>query len=102
MPQIAAGMRRLPPESLPVAIGIMLAASAAAEPPDEPPQITFGSKGFPVGPKTALVVLAPAPNSGVLVLQNTLAPDRRRTATRRSSSSGTNTLKDSRSEGHKH
>ena len=81
-PLKAAGIRRLPPESEPVAIGIMLVASATADPPDDPPQIRFGSNGLPVGPQTGLVVLAPAPNSGVLVLQKTMAPASRNSATR--------------------
>ena len=67
----------------------MPVASATAEPPEEPPQIRVGSKGFPVAPKTAFLVLAPAPNSGVLVLPITMAPARRNAAMIRSSSAGT-------------
>src|SRR5262245_43297772 len=76
-PQKAAGMRSEPPVSEPVQSGSIDVASATAEPPEEPPQIRFGSKGLPVGPQTGLLVLAPAPNSGTLVLPTTIAPARR-------------------------
>src|SRR3546814_5038 len=49
-PQKAAGMRKEPPVSDPVQTGSMPSASATAEPPDEPPQIRFGSNGLPVAP----------------------------------------------------
>src|SRR3546814_20357863 len=42
-PQKAAGMRKEPPVSDPVPTGSMPSASATAEPPDEPPQIRFGT-----------------------------------------------------------
>src|SRR5262245_19637416 len=64
-PQIAAGIRNDPPVSEPVQIGSMSHASATAEPPDEPPALSRGSKGFPVAPHTRLRVFAPAPNSGL-------------------------------------
>ena len=82
-------MRRLPAVSEPVASGTMEVANATAEPPEEPPQMRLRSNGLPVGPYTALVVLAPAPNSGVLVLPTTMAPAARSTATIRSSRAGT-------------
>src|SRR5262245_65851022 len=56
-------------------------ASATAEPPDEPPALSRGSKGFPVAPHTRLRVFAPAPNSGTLVLQRMIAPASRTSAT---------------------
>jgi hypothetical protein len=49
-PQNAAGMRRLPPVSLPVQIGSMSVASATADPPDDPPQVRDVSKGLRVAP----------------------------------------------------
>ena len=42
-------MRSDPPVSLPVATGTMRAASAAAEPPDEPPGVRVESHGLRVG-----------------------------------------------------
>ena len=73
-PQCAAGMRSEPPVSEPVQTGSMSVASATAEPPDEPPALSSGLNGLPVAPHTGLRVLAPAPNSGTLVLPTTMAP----------------------------
>ena len=64
-PQKPAGVRTLPPRSDPVASHTWPLARAAAEPPDEPPQVREVSHGFRVSPNTSLNVLAPAPNSGV-------------------------------------
>src|SRR5689334_5351029 len=72
-PHSAAGMRSEPPVSEPVHSGSMSTASAAAEPPEEPPAFSEGSKGLPVAPHTGLRVLAPAPMSGTLVLAVTMA-----------------------------
>src|SRR5262245_27853060 len=80
-PQIAAGIRNDPPVSEPVQTGSMSHASATAEPPEEPPALSRGSKGFPVAPHTRLRVFAPAPNSGTLVLQRMIAPALRTSAT---------------------
>ena len=44
------GMRIEPPPSLPVQIGIMPVATAAAEPPDEPPGVRSGFHGLRVVP----------------------------------------------------
>ena len=88
-PQIAAGIRSEPPVSEPVQIGSMSQASAAAEPPDEPPAIFAGSNGLPVAPQTGLRELAPAPNSGTLVLAVTMAPAARTSATCAESRAGT-------------
>jgi hypothetical protein len=43
-------MRIEPPPSLPSAIVSMPSATAAAEPPDEPPALRVTSQGFFVGP----------------------------------------------------
>ena len=67
-PQKLAGLRRLPPMSDPCASQAMPVASATAEPPDDPAADFAVSQGLSVLPKTSLKVLAPAPNSGVLVL----------------------------------
>src|SRR5436190_22543357 len=89
-PQNAAGVRSEPPVSEPVHTGSMSQASATAEPPDEPPEVRHGSNGLPVAPQTTLRVLAPAPNSGVLVLATIMAPALRTRATIAASSVGTN------------
>src|SRR5262245_6266083 len=73
-PQNPAGVRRLPPRSDPVASHTWPEASAAAEPPDEPPQVRLVSHGFRVTPNTSLKVLPPAPNSGVFDLATTTPP----------------------------
>ncbi len=49
-PQLEAGMRIEPPPSLAWAIGTMPAATAAAEPPLEPPAERSVSQGLRVGP----------------------------------------------------
>ena len=48
-PQQAAGMRIEPPPSLPCASGTIPAATAAAEPPEEPPGVRSRSHGLRVG-----------------------------------------------------
>src|SRR5271165_1665595 len=73
-PQQALGIRMDPPPSDPVASGTIPAASAAADPPDDPPGPRERSKGLSDGPKMALVVLPMKPNSGVLVLPTTTQP----------------------------
>jgi len=75
-PQKAAGVRSEPPRSEPWASGPMPVARATAAPPLEPPQVSAVFHGLRVAPKTALKVLPPAPNSGVLVLPTTMAPAR--------------------------
>jgi hypothetical protein len=50
-PQQAAGIRIEPPLSLPSAASTRFAASAAAEPPLEPPAIRPGARGFGTVPK---------------------------------------------------
>ena len=89
IPLKAAGLRREPPVSEPVASGTMLVASTTPEPPDEPAALFEGSNGLPVAPYTALRVLAPAPHSGVLVLPAMIAPALRTQETMSWSSFGT-------------
>ncbi len=48
---MAAGCRMEPPVSVPVVAGASLAATAQAEPPDEPPGVRVKSQGFLQGPK---------------------------------------------------
>ena len=50
------GMRIEPPKSVPRAKGAMAAATAAPDPPLDPPAVTFTSHGFRVVPKILLVV----------------------------------------------
>ena len=78
-----------PPVSEPDASATMPVASATAEPPDDPAADLRGSNGLPVAPYTAFRVLAPAPNSGVLVLPAMMPPAARIACTTRSSLSGT-------------
>src|SRR6516164_3835915 len=49
-------------------------ATAAALPPDEPPELYPIFHGVLVGPKRRLSVIPLWPNSGVLVLPRTIAP----------------------------
>ena len=87
--QNAAGVRRLQPKSEPVASQACPAATATAEPPEEPPQVSAVFQGLRVTPKTSLKVLAPWPNSGVFDLAMTSAPFRSRVCTMASLASGT-------------
>ena len=50
MPHRAAGWRMEPPVSVPVPAGTSRAATAAAEPPEEPPGTRVGSQGLRTGP----------------------------------------------------
>ena len=51
MPRKRAGWRIEPPVSVPVAAGTSRAATAAAEPPEEPPGNAARSQGLRTGPK---------------------------------------------------
>src|SRR5437870_10121506 len=88
-PQYEAGPRSEPPRSVPSASGHIPVASAAAEPPLEPPAVSARFHGLRVAPKTALVVLGPKANSGVFVLPRMMAPASRRRRTTSASASGT-------------
>ena len=50
MPVTAAGWRIEPPVSVPIASGASNAATAAADPPPEPPGMRSRSHGLRVGP----------------------------------------------------
>src|SRR5215472_18832656 len=73
-PQHEAGMRIEPPPSLAWAAGTMPAATAAAAPPDEPPEVRDKSHGLRVGPNMAGSVTGSSPISGVLVLPKITRP----------------------------
>src|SRR5437868_6939352 len=81
IPQKLAGMRIEPAPSVPRESGPMPAATAAAEPPLDPPGVLVVSHGLRVGPKTGLSVAPFQPNSGVLVLPSMIAPARCRRST---------------------
>ncbi len=68
LPQYAPGRMMEPPTCVPMAAGIMRAATAAAEPEDEPPALRAGSKGLVVAGGWA------PPSSAVAVLPRTTAP----------------------------
>src|SRR5260364_96868 len=67
MPVNAAGWRIEPPVSLPVAAGVRRAATAAAEPPEEPPGTALISHGFLTAPKKECSFDEPIANSSILV-----------------------------------
>src|ERR1700724_1544512 len=64
-PDAEAGMRIEPPPSLACATGRMRAATAAAAPPDEPPEECARFQGLRVGPHRRGSVVGIRPNSGV-------------------------------------
>src|SRR5437764_15370812 len=68
LPQSADGCLIEPPVSEPSAQGARPAATAAAEPPDEPPGTRVGSHGFRVGPKAEITAAEPFANSSMLIL----------------------------------
>src|SRR6266705_4192673 len=73
-PHSLAGMRIDPPPSLPCATGTMPLATAAADPPDEPPAEWPGFHGFLVAGKLFGSVVTVVPNSGTLVRPSTTRP----------------------------
>jgi hypothetical protein len=73
-PQQEAGTRIDPVPSPPDAAGTTPAATAAADPPLDPPGVIDGDHGFTVGPNSDGSVVQWLPHSGVLVLPNTTSP----------------------------
>src|SRR5690606_15062968 len=73
-PQNAAGCLTDPPVSEPSATGTRPAATAAADPPDDPPGTRVRSWGLRVGPNAEFSVDEPMANSSRLVLPTTTAP----------------------------
>src|SRR3546814_10670801 len=73
-PHRAAGWRMEPPVSEPREMGAKPAATAAADPREEPPGPREVSSGFRVGPKAELSVELPMATSSRLVLPTTTAP----------------------------
>ena len=68
-----AGVRKLPPRSFPVASQTWPLASAAPEPPDDPPAMRPVFQGFRVKPLTGLKVCPPA-HSGTFDFAMGMAP----------------------------
>jgi len=73
-PDQAAGMRTEPPMSVPSASGTQPAATAAPDPPEEPPGVRDESHGLRVTPQSRLCVKLEYANSGVVVLPTMMAP----------------------------
>src|SRR5690606_16635222 len=73
-PQSAAGWRTDPPVSVPVAPMTKPAATAAADPPDEPPGTAETSQGLRAGPKAEFSLPEPMANSSQLSLPSGTAP----------------------------
>ncbi len=85
VPVKAAGCLIEPPVSVPVAPKAKCAATAAAEPPDEPPGVSgvlapFLRHGEITGPKCEVSFDEPMANSSLLVLPSNTAPSRHRLA----------------------
>src|SRR5437016_4618245 len=70
-----------PPVSEPRPSGASPAATAAADPPLDPPGTRVGSWGLRVGPKAEFSVEEPMANSSRFVLPITIAPAARRRVT---------------------
>ena len=85
VPVKAAGWRIEPPVSVPVAPRHSCAATAAAEPPDEPPGVSgvfepLRRHGETTGPKDEVSFDEPMANSSLLGLPSITAPSRQRLA----------------------
>src|SRR3954462_8335943 len=77
-PHSAAGIRIEPPPSLACAIGTRPAATAAADPPDEPPVECPGFHGLRAGGLAAGSVVTVVPNSGTLLRPREIRPASRK------------------------
>jgi hypothetical protein len=73
-PQHDAGIRIEPPPSFPCAIATIPDATAAAEPPLDPPGVRVLSHGFRVAPKSRGSVVGRKPNSGQFVFPRKTSP----------------------------
>ena len=79
MPQYAAGIRIEPPVSVPSASAQAPAATSAAEPPEDPPEVRAGSRGLRVSPTCGCA--KPAAYSRHWLVAKTSAPAARSRAT---------------------
>src|SRR5256885_3121168 len=73
-PHSDAGWRTEPPVSEPSATETIPAATAAADPPDDPPGTRVVSQGFFTGPNAEFSFDEPMANSSQLVLPTTTTP----------------------------
>src|SRR5207237_3208924 len=73
-PQSAAGWRIEPPVSVPSAKSASPAATATAEPPDDPPGTRSARHGFFTGPNAEFSLDEPIANSSRLVFPSMTAP----------------------------
>ena len=89
MPQHDAGQRIEPPVSVPGAAATMPDASAAPDPPLEPPGTRVGSCGFLHEPKCGFWLVVPQASSWVASLATVTAPAAANRATTSASRSGT-------------
>jgi hypothetical protein len=76
IPHILAGWRIDPPVSVPSAAGTRPAATATADPDDDPPGIRVGSQGLHAGPNAEFSPLHPIANSSIFVFPNETNPER--------------------------
>ncbi len=74
IPHTAAGCRMDPPVSVPMPSGASNPATAAAEPPDEPPGTRDRSHGLRDGPYAEFSVEEPIANSSMFVLPSSTTP----------------------------
>src|SRR5215472_796303 len=74
MPHTAAGWRMEPPVSVPMPNGASKAATAADDPPDDPPGMRVRSHGLADGPNAEFSVDDPIANSSMLVLPRMITP----------------------------
>src|SRR5947209_3509486 len=74
MPESAPGWRIDPPVSVPRANTAWPAATAAADPPDDPPGTRDGSHGLRTGPNAEFSLELPMANSSRFVLPSMTAP----------------------------
>src|SRR5688572_31317765 len=81
-PQQLAGIRIEPPPSFACAIGTIPAATAAADPPLEPPTVWSRFQGLRVAPYALGSVVGRMPSSGVFVLPIVTSPASRKRCAR--------------------
>ena len=89
MPVKLAGWRIEPPVSVPVAPGSRRAATAAADPPDEPPGTRVASHGLRTTPNAEISLAEPIANSSQFSLPSVTAP----ASPRRSTTAASNGLR---------
>ena len=82
IPHSLAGIRIEPPPSLACATATMPLATAAADPPDEPPVLRPGSQGLRAGGNDRASVVTVVPISGTLVRPSGMKPAARKDAAR--------------------